>query len=139
MDHAANRTQFGNKIHNYGAIQEKMARMTMLQYVTEVRPRFSGYVFSYDCRLITFLHCYTVHTSKHYYLPFTSGIIFCIAVIRHKLHFDLLYCQLTSFFCKAFAQIAFISLRTVVLICFKHHFLSTNSPRSSCFVLLITK
>uniref|UniRef100_A0A672RTF9 Very long-chain specific acyl-CoA dehydrogenase, mitochondrial n=1 Tax=Sinocyclocheilus grahami TaxID=75366 RepID=A0A672RTF9_SINGR len=35
VDHAANRTQFGNKIHNYGAIQEKMARMAMLQYVTE--------------------------------------------------------------------------------------------------------
>ncbi|XP_032367216.1 very long-chain specific acyl-CoA dehydrogenase, mitochondrial isoform X1 [Etheostoma spectabile] len=35
VDHAANRTQFGNKIHNFGAIQEKMARMTMLQYVTE--------------------------------------------------------------------------------------------------------
>ncbi|TDG99680.1 hypothetical protein EPR50_G00197010 [Perca flavescens] len=35
VDHAANRTQFGNKIHNYGAIQEKIARMTMLQYVTE--------------------------------------------------------------------------------------------------------
>uniref|UniRef100_A0A8C6LWR7 Very long-chain specific acyl-CoA dehydrogenase, mitochondrial n=1 Tax=Nothobranchius furzeri TaxID=105023 RepID=A0A8C6LWR7_NOTFU len=37
VDHAANRTQFGNKIHTYGAIQEKIARMTMLQYVTEVR------------------------------------------------------------------------------------------------------
>lgn len=37
VDHAANRTQFGNKIHNYGAIQEKVARMAMLQYVTEVR------------------------------------------------------------------------------------------------------
>ncbi|XP_061565529.1 very long-chain specific acyl-CoA dehydrogenase, mitochondrial [Cololabis saira] len=35
VDHAANRTQFGNKIHTYGAIQEKVARMTMLQYVTE--------------------------------------------------------------------------------------------------------
>uniref|UniRef100_A0A8C3ALJ3 Very long-chain specific acyl-CoA dehydrogenase, mitochondrial n=1 Tax=Cyclopterus lumpus TaxID=8103 RepID=A0A8C3ALJ3_CYCLU len=35
VDHAANRTQFGSKIHTYGAIQEKMARMTMLQYVTE--------------------------------------------------------------------------------------------------------
>ncbi|XP_055053762.2 very long-chain specific acyl-CoA dehydrogenase, mitochondrial [Misgurnus anguillicaudatus] len=35
VDHAANRTQFGNKIHNYGAIQEKIARMAMLQYVTE--------------------------------------------------------------------------------------------------------
>ncbi|XP_034020413.1 very long-chain specific acyl-CoA dehydrogenase, mitochondrial [Thalassophryne amazonica] len=35
VDHAANRTQFGNKIHSYGVIQEKMARMTMLQYVTE--------------------------------------------------------------------------------------------------------
>ncbi|XP_077355752.1 very long-chain specific acyl-CoA dehydrogenase, mitochondrial isoform X2 [Festucalex cinctus] len=35
VDHAANRTQFGNKIHTYGAIQEKLARMAMLQYVTE--------------------------------------------------------------------------------------------------------
>ncbi|XP_038642853.1 very long-chain specific acyl-CoA dehydrogenase, mitochondrial [Scyliorhinus canicula] len=35
VDHAANRTQFGNKIHNYGAIQEKVAHMAMLQYVTE--------------------------------------------------------------------------------------------------------
>lgn len=35
VDHAANRTQFGNKIHNYGAIQEKIARMAMLHYVTE--------------------------------------------------------------------------------------------------------
>ncbi|XP_041926460.1 very long-chain specific acyl-CoA dehydrogenase, mitochondrial isoform X1 [Alosa sapidissima] len=35
VDHAANRTQFGNKIHNYGTIQEKVARMAMLQYVTE--------------------------------------------------------------------------------------------------------
>uniref|UniRef100_A0A7N5ZTA9 Very long-chain specific acyl-CoA dehydrogenase, mitochondrial n=1 Tax=Anabas testudineus TaxID=64144 RepID=A0A7N5ZTA9_ANATE len=35
VDHAANRTQFGSKIHTYGAIQEKIARMTMLQYVTE--------------------------------------------------------------------------------------------------------
>ncbi|TRY85541.1 hypothetical protein DNTS_017167 [Danionella cerebrum] len=35
VDHAANRTQFGSKIHNYGAIQEKMARMVMLQYVAE--------------------------------------------------------------------------------------------------------
>ncbi|ELW63623.1 Very long-chain specific acyl-CoA dehydrogenase, mitochondrial [Tupaia chinensis] len=35
VDHAANRTQFGEKIHNFGLIQEKLARMTMLQYVTE--------------------------------------------------------------------------------------------------------
>ncbi|XP_008319551.1 very long-chain specific acyl-CoA dehydrogenase, mitochondrial [Cynoglossus semilaevis] len=35
VDHAANRVQFGHKIHTYGAIQEKIARMTMLQYVTE--------------------------------------------------------------------------------------------------------
>ncbi|KAJ8254780.1 hypothetical protein GJAV_G00197270 [Gymnothorax javanicus] len=35
VDHAANRTQFGSKIHNYGAIQEKMAHMAMLHYVTE--------------------------------------------------------------------------------------------------------
>ncbi|XP_041750501.1 very long-chain specific acyl-CoA dehydrogenase, mitochondrial isoform X1 [Coregonus clupeaformis] len=35
VDHAANRVQFGSKIHTYGAIQEKLARMAMLQYVTE--------------------------------------------------------------------------------------------------------
>jgi len=35
VDHAANRTQFGKKIDSYGAIQEKIARMTILQYVTE--------------------------------------------------------------------------------------------------------
>ncbi|KGL81447.1 hypothetical protein N309_04576, partial [Tinamus guttatus] len=35
VNHAANRTQFGDKISNYGAIQEKIARMAMLHYVTE--------------------------------------------------------------------------------------------------------
>lgn len=35
VDHAANRTQFGSKIHTYGAIQEKLARMAMMHYVTE--------------------------------------------------------------------------------------------------------
>ncbi|XP_028986683.1 very long-chain specific acyl-CoA dehydrogenase, mitochondrial [Betta splendens] len=35
VDHAANRTQFGSKIHTYGTIQEKLARMALMQYVTE--------------------------------------------------------------------------------------------------------
>ncbi|XP_028911168.1 very long-chain specific acyl-CoA dehydrogenase, mitochondrial [Ornithorhynchus anatinus] len=35
VEHAANRTQFGDKIHNYGLIQEKLAHMAVLQYVTE--------------------------------------------------------------------------------------------------------
>nr|XP_025043883.1 very long-chain specific acyl-CoA dehydrogenase, mitochondrial-like [Pelodiscus sinensis] len=35
VDHAANRKQFGDTISNYGAIQEKVARMAMLHYVTE--------------------------------------------------------------------------------------------------------
>ena len=35
IEFANERTQFGQKIKNYGAIQEKLARMTMLQYVTE--------------------------------------------------------------------------------------------------------
>ncbi|XP_072329567.1 very long-chain specific acyl-CoA dehydrogenase, mitochondrial-like isoform X1 [Scyliorhinus torazame] len=35
VDHAANRTQFGSKIHEYGLIQEKIATMAMQQYVTE--------------------------------------------------------------------------------------------------------
>ena len=36
-DHAANRVQFGQKLEEFGVIQEKLARMAMLQYVTEVR------------------------------------------------------------------------------------------------------
>ncbi|XP_064615219.1 very long-chain specific acyl-CoA dehydrogenase, mitochondrial-like [Liolophura sinensis] len=35
VDHATNRNQFGKKIHQFGAIQEKIARMVMAQYVTE--------------------------------------------------------------------------------------------------------
>ncbi len=35
VEHAANRNQFGKQIIHYGAIQEKLARMAMLQYVTE--------------------------------------------------------------------------------------------------------
>ncbi|XP_026549671.1 very long-chain specific acyl-CoA dehydrogenase, mitochondrial-like [Notechis scutatus] len=35
VDFAANRTQFGEKIHTFGAIQEKLARMALLHYVTE--------------------------------------------------------------------------------------------------------
>ena len=34
-EHAAGRTQFGNKISQYGTIQEKLARMSILHYVTE--------------------------------------------------------------------------------------------------------
>lgn len=34
-EHAANRVQFGKKIENYGSIQEKLARMAMLQYATQ--------------------------------------------------------------------------------------------------------
>lgn len=35
IEHANNRNQFGRTIIHYGAIQEKLARMAMLQYVTE--------------------------------------------------------------------------------------------------------
>ncbi|GAB6031176.1 hypothetical protein CHUAL_007976 [Chamberlinius hualienensis] len=35
IDFAVNRTQFSQKIEKYGMIQEKLARMAMLQYVTE--------------------------------------------------------------------------------------------------------
>lgn len=34
-DHATNRVQFGSKISTYGGVQEKIARMAMLHYVTE--------------------------------------------------------------------------------------------------------
>lgn len=35
VDHATTRLQFGYRIDSYGTIQEKLARMSMLQYVTE--------------------------------------------------------------------------------------------------------
>lgn len=35
VEHATQRVQFGRTIDGYGSIQEKLARMTMLQYVTE--------------------------------------------------------------------------------------------------------
>merc|ERR1719180_641746 len=34
-DHATQRTQFGSRIDDYGAIQEKIAKMSMLHYATE--------------------------------------------------------------------------------------------------------
>lgn len=34
-DHATQRTQFGSKLESYGGVQEKLARMAVLQYVTE--------------------------------------------------------------------------------------------------------
>ena len=38
-DHAANRVQFGSKLETFGVIQEKLARMAMYQYVTEVKAK----------------------------------------------------------------------------------------------------
>ena len=35
VEHASARNQFGKQIIHYGAIQEKLARMAMLQYATE--------------------------------------------------------------------------------------------------------
>ena len=34
-EHAAARTQFGKHIHQFGAIQEKLAQMSVLHYATE--------------------------------------------------------------------------------------------------------
>lgn len=34
-DHASNRVQFGKKIEEYGTIQEKLARMALVQYATQ--------------------------------------------------------------------------------------------------------
>ena len=49
MDFAANRPQFGKTIDNFGAIQEKIARMTMKQYVTEVGKSRSILQFLWSC------------------------------------------------------------------------------------------
>lgn len=35
VNHSTQRVQFGRTLDNYGTIQEKIARMAMLQYITE--------------------------------------------------------------------------------------------------------
>ena len=35
VEHATQRNQFGSRIDSYGAIQEKIARMSMVHYATE--------------------------------------------------------------------------------------------------------
>jgi len=36
VEHASTRNQFGRRIDSFGTIQEKLARMAMVQYITEV-------------------------------------------------------------------------------------------------------
>jgi len=36
VEHASNRQQFGRRIDSFGTIQEKVARMSVAQYATEV-------------------------------------------------------------------------------------------------------
>ena len=36
VEHATTRVQFGSKLESYGVVKEKIARMALLQYVTEV-------------------------------------------------------------------------------------------------------
>lgn len=53
-DHAANRVQFGSKLETFGVIQEKLARMAMCQYVTEVKPKMLfKLLFFFVCVSIT--------------------------------------------------------------------------------------
>ena len=40
LEHASNRTQFGRRIDSFGTIQEKLARMSISQYATEVYFQF---------------------------------------------------------------------------------------------------
>ena len=37
VDHVSTRTQFGHRLDTFGGIQEKIARMSIAHYVTEVR------------------------------------------------------------------------------------------------------
>ena len=38
VEHCSTRVQFGRRIDSFGTIQEKLARMAMAQYITEVSP-----------------------------------------------------------------------------------------------------
>ena len=58
IEHASQRTQFGRKISSYGAIQEKIARMVIAQYVTEVLST-SVLVYSFSLRQIKLITCFS--------------------------------------------------------------------------------
>jgi hypothetical protein len=58
IEHASQRTQFGRKISSYGAIQEKIARMVIAQYVTEVLST-GVLVYSFSLRQIKLITCFS--------------------------------------------------------------------------------
>ena len=49
------RVQFGNKLQEYGVVQEKLARMAMAQYVTEVMWRDNHLVIEHLCGCVLVL------------------------------------------------------------------------------------
>jgi hypothetical protein len=70
-----NRTQFGDKICQYGTIQEKIARMNVLQYVTEVNTSryILNVVSSNACSLLTFLPDHVSLDRSNFFLFFALG------------------------------------------------------------------
>lgn len=46
VDHANNRSQFGNKLASYQGIQEKLARMSILHYVTQSHAYMLRFAFA---------------------------------------------------------------------------------------------
>ena len=75
IDHAANRTQFGEKIASFGAIQEKIARMTILQYVTEVTSNLYIYINTKMCVCVC-VYTFFSAISKPIGIPFGTQFFF---------------------------------------------------------------
>ncbi|CAG0901762.1 unnamed protein product [Cyprideis torosa] len=59
VDHASNRVQFGSKINTFGAIQEKIARMAMLHYVTESMAPFQGKALKAERYAVACHYCHS--------------------------------------------------------------------------------
>ena len=51
VEHASTRVQFGSKLETYGVVQGKIARMALLQYVTEVSRDIQYVVYNTVCAL----------------------------------------------------------------------------------------
>ena len=84
IEHASQRTQFGRKISSYGAIQEKIARMVIAQYVTEV---FSTDVLVYSFMISLKAKQYYCETCAIRHLSFRTS-----CYIRQKVMIPMYFC-----------------------------------------------
>jgi alkylation response protein AidB-like acyl-CoA dehydrogenase len=91
VDFARSRSQFGDKIENYGAIQEKIARCSMLQYATESMAYMvsgtmdRGYQVRANTRryLINELHVCDIHAGLSIGSRYQQSVWLRVRLVRH--------------------------------------------------------